>query len=88
MTDVYGLLYEICGDEAVFDPDTDLIKSGVLDSFAIIELFSELDYDAEEDGNAQQPANGLLRRSISKIFGTLPDLSTMSMSTVTAGRGY
>ena len=43
MTDVYELLYKICEDEAVYDPDIDLIDSGLLDSFALIELFSELE---------------------------------------------
>lgn len=65
MTDVYGLLYEICGDEAVFDPDTDLIESGVLDSFAIIELFSELEdrgvkiYPTRIDRNRLRTVRGI-----------------------------
>ncbi len=37
------LLYEICEDEAVFEKDIDLIESGLLDSFAFIELFSRLE---------------------------------------------
>lgn len=41
--DVKKLLYEICDDEAVFDEETDLITSGLLDSFAFIELFERLE---------------------------------------------
>lgn len=37
------LLYEICEDEAVFEKEIDLIESGLLDSFAFIELFSRLE---------------------------------------------
>ncbi len=33
MIDVEKLLYEICEDESVFDPDIDLIDSGLPDSF-------------------------------------------------------
>lgn len=43
MIDVKGLLYEICEDEKVFDDNTELIESGILDSFAFIELFSRLE---------------------------------------------
>ncbi len=43
MIDVKELLYEICEDEAVFDKDIDLIDSGLLDSYAFIELFSKLE---------------------------------------------
>ena len=37
------LLYEICEDEGVYEEDIDLIESGLLDSFAFIELFSRLE---------------------------------------------
>ncbi len=37
------LLYEICEDEGVYEEDIDLIESGLLDSFAFIELFSILE---------------------------------------------
>lgn len=43
MIDVKGLLFEICEDERVFNDETDLIESGLLDSYAVIELFSRLD---------------------------------------------
>ena len=43
LPDVPKLLFELCEDEAVFDPDIDLIESGLLDSFAFIELFSRLE---------------------------------------------
>ena len=51
MIDVKSLLYELCEDERVFDPEIDLIESGLLDSFAMIELFSAL----EEEGIELQP---------------------------------
>ena len=41
--DVPKLLYEICEDDAVFDENIDLVESGLLDSFAFIELFSRLE---------------------------------------------
>lgn len=46
MTDLKKLLYEICEDERVFDDDTDLMETGLLDSYATIELLSRL----EEEG--------------------------------------
>lgn len=41
--DICNLLYEICEDKHVYDKDFDLIESGLLDSFAFIELFSKLE---------------------------------------------
>ena len=49
--DVRSILYEICDDERVFDDSTDLIESGLLDSYAFIELF----YKLEELGIELQP---------------------------------
>lgn len=43
MIDVKKLLYEIIDDERLFDKNVDLIESGLLDSFAFIELFSRLE---------------------------------------------
>ena len=43
MIDVAKLLYEICEDENVFNPEFDLIENDVLDSFAFIELFVRLE---------------------------------------------
>jgi acyl carrier protein len=40
---VCDLLYEICEDKHVYDKDFDLIESGLLDSFAFIELFTKLE---------------------------------------------
>ena len=37
------LLYEICENEGVYEKDIDLIESGLLDSYAFIELFSRLE---------------------------------------------
>ena len=44
--DIPKLLYEIIGDEAVLDPDCELLESGLLDSLALIELVNLL----EEEG--------------------------------------
>ena len=41
--DVKKLLYEICEDENVYEKDIDLVESGLLDSYAFIELFSRLE---------------------------------------------
>ena len=43
MIDVEKLIYEICEDEKVYEPNIDLIESGLLDSYAFIELFSRLE---------------------------------------------
>lgn len=51
MIDVKQLLYEICEDDSVFEEGIDLIESGLLDSFAFIELFSRL----EDQGIVLQP---------------------------------
>lgn len=44
-------LFSICGDERVFDPQCELIKSGIMDSLGWIEFFSLL----EEKGIDLQP---------------------------------
>ncbi len=43
MINVSELLYKICEDENVYNPNFDLIESGLLDSYAFIELFTELE---------------------------------------------
>lgn len=43
MVNICELLYEICEDNHVYDLDFDLIESGLLDSFAFIELFTRLE---------------------------------------------
>jgi acyl carrier protein len=43
MIDIPKLLHEICEDDGVFEKDIDLIESGLLDSYAFIELFSRLE---------------------------------------------
>ena len=43
MIKVSDLLFEICEDDSVFNPDCELIESGILDSFAFIELFTKLE---------------------------------------------
>lgn len=48
MVNIADTLYEICGDPAVYLPDTDLIDSGLLDSYALIELLSRLEDEGIE----------------------------------------
>lgn len=43
MIDVTDILYKICEDKRVYDPKIDLVESGILDSYAIIELLSYLE---------------------------------------------
>ena len=43
MIDVKKILLEICGDKRILDDSIDLIDSGLLDSYAFIELFSRLE---------------------------------------------
>ena len=43
MIDVKKVLYEITDDKLVFQSNIDLIDSGLLDSYSIIELFSRLE---------------------------------------------
>ena len=43
MIDVEEILYEICDDDSVYDKNIDLVETGLLDSFAFIELFSKLE---------------------------------------------
>lgn len=41
--DIKEILFEICSDERVYDDSTDLVESGLLDSYAFIELFYKLE---------------------------------------------
>ena len=43
MINIPDLLYELCEDKNVYNPDFDLIESGLFDSFAFIEFFSKLE---------------------------------------------
>ena len=43
MINVCELLYEICEDKNVYNKDYDLIESGLLDSYTLIELLSKLE---------------------------------------------
>ena len=43
MIDVKKLLLEICDDKRVLEDNIDLFESGLLDSYAFIELFSRLE---------------------------------------------
>ena len=48
MIDVESVLYELCGDKRVFDPECDLVESGIMDSYAFIELFACLEGEGIE----------------------------------------
>ncbi len=43
MIDVKKILYDITENKKVYDDNTDLLESGILDSFTFIELFSTLE---------------------------------------------
>lgn len=43
MKNVRDILYDICETDKVYEPNIDLIESGILDSYAVIELFAELE---------------------------------------------
>lgn len=43
MINIYDILYELCENKEVYNPDCELIDSGILDSYAIIELLSRLE---------------------------------------------
>lgn len=43
MIDIKKILFEICENELVNDDNIDLVESGILDSYAFIELFSRLE---------------------------------------------
>lgn len=51
MINIEDILYEICDDKNVYKKDIDLIESGLLDSYAFIELFTRL----EDEGIYLQP---------------------------------
>ena len=50
-TEIKSLLFEICEDERVYEPGIDLMESGLMDSYAMIELFAIL----EDQGIEIQP---------------------------------
>ena len=45
MINIEDILYEICDDKNVYKKDIDLIESGLLDSYAFIELFTRLEVE-------------------------------------------
>ena len=64
MTDVKKILFEICESDEVYKEDVDLVESGLLDSFAIIELFSRL-----EDEGISIPITRVDRSKLSTVKG-------------------
>lgn len=65
MIDVKKMLYSICESDEVFDDNIDLIESGLLDSYAVIELLSQLQDEGIEIQITQ--INRELLRSIEGI---------------------
>lgn len=68
MINIPDLLYEICEDKNVYNPDFDLIESEVFDSFAFIEFFSKL----EDNGIIIQPTR--IDRSLLRTPRTIEQL--------------
>ena len=68
MIDICELLYEICEDKNVYNKDFDLIESGLLDSYAFIELFSKL----EDLGITIQPTR--INRDLLRTPRTIEEL--------------
>ena len=68
MINIPDLLYEICEDKNVYNPDFDLIESEVLDSYAFIEFFSKL----EDNGIIIQPTR--IDRSLLRTPRTIEQL--------------
>lgn len=68
MINICELLYSICEDENVYNKDFDLIDSGLLDSYAFIELFSIL----EDNGIVIQPTR--IDRELLRTPGSIEKL--------------
>ena len=68
MINVADILYKICEDKNVYNPDFDLIESEVFDSYAFIEFFSEL----EDYGIEIQPTR--IDRGMLRTPGTIEEL--------------
>jgi len=68
MINIPDLLYEICEDKNVYNPDFDLIESEVFDSYAFIEFFSKL----EDNGIIIQPTR--IDRSLLRTPRTIEQL--------------
>lgn len=64
MINIEDILYEICDDKNVYKKDIDLIESGLLDSYAFIELFTRL----EDEGIYLQPTR-IDRNKLKTISG-------------------
>lgn len=61
---VRDILIRVCGTEDVLAPGLDLLESGLLDSLALIDLFSEL-----EAMNVELNLTSLTREDISTVAG-------------------
>ena len=68
MINIPDLLYVICEDKNVYNPEFDLIESEVFDSYAFIEFFSKL----EDNGIIIQPTR--IDRSLLRTPRTVEQL--------------
>ena len=68
MINIPDLLYKICEDKNVYNPDFDLLESEVFDSYAFIEFFSKL----EDNGIIIQPTR--IDRSLLRTPRTIEQL--------------
>ena len=68
MINIPDLLYEICEDKNVYNPDFDLIESEVFVSYTFIEFFSKL----EDNGIIIQPTR--IDRSLLRTPRTIEQL--------------
>ncbi len=64
MIDVTQLLYEICEDKRVYEPGIDLVEAGLMDSYALIELFAIL-----EDRGVELQATRIDRNRLRTVQG-------------------
>lgn len=73
MIDIKKILYEICESDLVYREDIDLIESGLLDSYAFIELFSRF-----EDHGIFIPITRIDRSKIRTVKGLEELVNTYS----------
>ena len=64
MIDVKKILYDITENKKVYDDNTDLLESGILDSFTFIELFSTL-----EDMNIELEPTRIDKEKLRSVSG-------------------
>lgn len=72
MINIYDLLFEVCEDERVYEPDFNLVESEVFDSLAFIEFFTLLeDYGFELQPTRIDRKRLVTPESIEKLINEL-----------------